>query len=97
MQVFLRIDLNLFMAGVCLVVYGASRNISEKRLMHNRIFRWLTLCVFCLLILESLTWVLDGGGTKAQMLSNYAVTVSLYLLTPLPGFLWRGTRSMCSR
>ena len=88
MQVFLRIDLNLFMAGVCLVVYGASRNISEKRLMHNRIFRWLTLCVFCPLILESLTWVLDGGGTKAQMLSNYAVTVSLYLLTPLPGFLW---------
>lgn len=88
MQVFLRIDLNLFMAAICLVVYLSSRNTSEKRLLHNRIFRWLTLCVLCLLILESLTWILDGGGTTFLILCNYGVTISLYLLTPLLAFLW---------
>ena len=88
MQVFLRIDLNLFMAAVCLVVYFTSRNISEKRLLHNRIFRWLTLCVFCLLILESLTWVLDGDRSETLIFCNQVVTISLFLLTPIPGFLW---------
>ena len=88
MQVFLRIDLNLFMAAVCFVVYFASRNIGERRLLHNRLFRWLTLCVLCLLILESLTWVLDGGETEFQIVCNYIVTISLFLLTPMPGFLW---------
>lgn len=88
MQIFLRIDLNLFMAAVCLVVYFTSRNISEKRLLHNRIFRWLTLCVFCLLILESLTWVLDGDCSKTLIFCNQIVTISLFLLTPIPGFLW---------
>ena len=88
MQIFLRIDLNLFMAAVCLVVYCSGRNISEKRLLHNRIFRWLTLCVLCLLILESLTWVLDGDGSKTLMFCNQIVTISLFLLTPIPGFLW---------
>jgi len=70
------------------VVYFASRKIGEKRLIHNRIFRCLTLCVLSLLILESLTWILDGTGTKLLILCNYFVTVSLFLLTPLPGFLW---------
>ena len=88
MQVFLRIDLNLFMAAVCLIVYFTSRNISEKRLLHNRIFRYLTLCVFCLLALESLTWVLDGGATKTLILCNQVVTILLFLLTPIPAFLW---------
>lgn len=88
MQVFLRIDLNLFMAAVCLVVYLSSRKTSENPLLHNRIFRWLTLCVLSLLVLESLTWILDGKGTTVLILSNYVVTIALYLCTPLLAFLW---------
>ena len=88
MQVFLRIDLNLFMAAVCLVMYFSNRAISEKRLIHNRIFRWLIISVFLLLLLESLTWILDGSATKLLILCNYFVTISLFLLTPMPGFLW---------
>jgi len=88
MQIFLRIDLNLFMATVCLIVFFTSGNISEKRLVYNRIFRFLALCVLCLLILESLTWVLDGGSTKELILANQIVTILLFLLTPIPAFLW---------
>ena len=88
MQVFLRIDLNLFMATVCLIVFFTSGNISEKRLLHNRVFRYLTLCVLFLLVLESLTWVLDGGGTETLILCNQVVTILLFLLTPIPALLW---------
>ena len=88
MQVFLRIDLNLFMAAVCVILFFANRAISEKRLIHNRIFRWLIISVFLLLILESLTWILDGAATKPLIVFNYLVTTSLFLLTPMPAFLW---------
>jgi hypothetical protein len=88
MQVFLRIDLNLFMAAVCIIMFFANRAISEKRLIHNRIFRWLIISVFLLLILESLTWILDGASTEPLMVCNYIVTISLFLLTPMPAFIW---------
>ena len=88
MQTFLRIDQNMFMAAVCLIVYFSSRKQAEKRLLHNRIFRWLILAVFCLLILEALTWVLDGSKENALIVCNYAVTTLLYLLTPVPAALW---------
>lgn len=88
MQIFLRIDQNLFMAAVCLIVYFSSRKLAEKRLLHNRIFRWLVLTVFCLLILEALTWVLDGAGESILVDCDYAVTILLFLLTPVPAALW---------
>ena len=88
MQTFLRIDVNLFMAVVCAIIYFSSKRTSESRLMHNQLFRWLILCVFALLILESFTWILDGSKSKSAILFNYLVTICLYLLTPLPSFLW---------
>ena len=88
MQIFLRIDQNLFMAAVCLIVYFSSRKLAEKRLLHNRIFRWLVLTVFCLLILEALTWVLDGTDEIVLVDCNYVVTILLFLLTPVPAALW---------
>ncbi|MDP3448843.1 MAG: GGDEF domain-containing protein, partial [Eubacteriales bacterium] len=88
MQVFLRIDLNIFMAAVCIVMYFANRAISEKRLLHNRIFRWLILSVLSLLVLESLTWMLDGSTMHLLIIIDYIITVFLFLLTPVPAFLW---------
>jgi len=87
-QVFLRIDLNLFMAVVCLVVYFSSRNMTEKRLVHNRIFRWMIIVVFSLLILDSLTWVLDGSKHRILFAGDYFITLLLFLLTPIPAALW---------
>ena len=88
MQTFLRIDQNLFMSLVCLIIYFSSRKLAEKRLLHNRIFRWLILTVFCLLILEALTWVLDGAGESVWIDCDYVVTILLFLLTPVPAALW---------
>lgn len=88
MQVFLKIDLNIFMAAVCIVLFTANKAFTEKRLIHNRIFRWLILSVFSLLVLESFTWILDGAATNLLIICDYLVTVFLFLMTPLPAFLW---------
>lgn len=88
MQTFLRIDLNLFMIVVCMIIYFSSRRMSESRLMHNRLFRLITVTVGLLLIIESLTWILDGASTLAAFYVNYGITICQYILTPLPAFFW---------
>ena len=88
MEVFLRIDLNLYMAVVCVVVFFSGKNLTERRLVHNRVFRWLILTIIALLILECFTWVLDGAKNRGLLLLNYGVTTLLYILTPVPAALW---------
>lgn len=88
MQVLIRIDLNLFMAIVCTIIYFSSRRMSESHLIHNRLFRSIIGCVGLLLILESLTWVFDGSMNRTGFCFNYFVTICLFILTPLPSYLW---------
>ncbi len=88
MNVFLHIDLNIFMMIICLIMYLSNRNMSEKQMVHNQIFRMLILANMILLALESTTWLLDGQATPFLIVLNYIVTVLLYLFTPLPSALW---------
>ena len=88
MQTIIRIDLNLFMAVVCAIIYFSSRKMSESHLFHNRLFRNLTICVGLLLVLESLTWILEGSSSRIAFLFDYFVTICLFILTPLPAYLW---------
>ena len=88
MQTFLRIDLNLFMIVVCMIIYFSSRRIAESRLIHNRLFRMITVSVGLLLIIESITWILDGATTRTAFYVNYGITMCQYILTPLPAFFW---------
>lgn len=88
MNVFLHIDLNVFMIIICLIMYFTNRSMSEKQMLHNQIFRMLILSNMILLALESVTWVLDGHATPFLILLYYVVTTLLYLLTPIPSALW---------
>ena len=88
MEVFLRIDLNIFMAVVCAVIFFSGKNLTEKQLTQNRVFRWLILVIIALLLLECMTWILDGVKSRGLLLANYGVTLILYFLTPVPAALW---------
>ncbi|MEN6593649.1 MAG: GGDEF domain-containing protein [Clostridiaceae bacterium] len=88
MNEFLHIDLNVFMVAVCLIMYLANRNMNERHMAHNLIFRMLILSNMALLILEAFTWLLEGQATPLQITLYYVVTTILYILTPLPGALW---------
>ncbi len=89
MGIFLHIDLNIFMAVMCLVMYFACRNTSERQMVHNRIFRWLILSNLVLLLLEAGTWLLDGNTASPALIPLYhAVTIALFVITPLPALFW---------
>lgn len=88
MQTFLRIDLNLFMALVCAIIYFSSKKAPESRILHNRLFRLITLVVGILLLIEAITRVLNETNTKAFFLANYFFTAFQYILTPIPAIIW---------
>lgn len=89
MNIVLHIDLDVFMAVICLIMYFANRDMSERQMVHNRIFRQLILSNMALLLLEAGTWLLDGNTACPALHPLYhAVTVALYIITPLPAFYW---------
>jgi len=87
-QRLIHIDLNLFMVTVCAIIIFSSRRMSENHLVHNRLFRGITICVGLLLIIESLTWVLDGSMNQVAFFFNYFIAICLFFLTLLPAYLW---------
>lgn len=88
MDVFTRIDLNLVALVVCAGIYAASLRISEKRIIHNRLFRWLILSVSLLLALEILCWIAEGRPGRFAYIFHLAGAMLICLLTPLPPLLW---------
>lgn len=87
MDIFLHVDLNIFMMMICMIMYFSCRSMNEKQMVHQQIFRLLILSNFALLALESVTWMLDGRATPALIVLYSVVTVFLYLLTPVPAAL----------
>jgi len=89
MDVILRIDLNVFMAAMCLIMYFACRNMSERRMVHNRIFRWLIVSNMALLLIEAASWPLDGNTAFSAANALYhALMVALFVIAPLPALFW---------
>ncbi len=88
MEVFLHIDLNLFMVFICIIMFFSSRSMNERQMVHLKIFRMLILSNLLLLVLESITWLLDGYVSSYSGILYYIVTILLYLITPLPAAFW---------
>jgi len=88
MSEFLHIDLNVFMVAICVIMYLANRNTSERTQVQNLLFRLLILSNMALLVLEAITWLLEGHPSPVLIPLYYAVTTLLYILTPLPALLW---------
>lgn len=88
MNVFLHIDLNVFMVAICLIMFFANRGMVEKRMAQNIIFRLLIVSNIALLILEAITWLLEGHPSPVLIPLYYIVTILLYILTPIPALLW---------
>lgn len=88
MSEFLHIDLNVFMVAICVIMYLANRNTSDRTQVQNLLFRLLILSNMALLLLEAFTWLLEGHPSPVLIALYYAVTTLLYVLTPLPAALW---------
>ena len=88
MQVALRIDLNIFCLVICLVMFAASLRLTDRRMIQNRLFIALILSTSGIIVLECLSWMVDGQPGAWIRAVNYAVEMSGYTLTPIPALLW---------
>ncbi len=88
MDVFTRIDLNLVALVVCAGMVIASLRASEKRMIHNRLFRWLILSTSLLLALEILCRIAEDRPGQFAYIVHLTGGMLICLLTPLPPLLW---------
>ena len=66
MSEFLHIDLNVFMVAICVIMYFANRNTSDRTQVQNLLFRMLILSNMMLLVLEAATWLLDPRAPRVE-------------------------------
>lgn len=88
MQLILRIDLNIFSLVLCIVMYTASFHVAEKETIQNRLFRLLALATSVMIVLESLTWILEGQPGEFCLVASYVVETLVFILTPVPSIFW---------
>ena len=88
MDIFLKIDLNLFAFVICCGMYIANKLASEKYMTQNRLFRAVILLTMVLLLLDVATWMLDGQPGVFMNAANYAAETLGFILTPIPAMIW---------
>lgn len=82
MELFLRLDINLFSAAILVILLFNMVVGSDKHSKSNRVFFILTNLVLFLLMAESLSFWADRRSGNAMYILNYVSNLSLYLVPP---------------
>lgn len=88
MNLLSRIDLDLFMLIVCIIMYITNLKTNDRYMTINKIFRSMIISTMVLLALEVISWVLDGRAGTVWHILNCLDETLLYILTPMPALLW---------
>jgi diguanylate cyclase (GGDEF)-like protein len=88
MDLLVRLDINLFSLVISALIFFDMYNRNEKQFLQYRLFIALLLSNMVLLVLDSLSWVLDGHSGPAILLALISVNILYYIMNPLPPFLW---------
>lgn len=88
MDVFEKIGLNCFSFVLCMVMYVANLNISDKNMLQNRLFRWLIQIVMALLMLEILTWLVNEKPGEIFFIFNNITNTLFFISGPVPAMTW---------
>ena len=81
-------ELELFSFLVCAVLLFDTYQHHNKRFLADRLFTALLYSNMALLLLDILTWVLNGRAGTINTVSLMIAMVLGYLLATLPAFLW---------
>lgn len=88
MDVFFTIDLNIFSFLLCTGMIIMNLKLSDRHMIQNRLFRLLIIVTMSLLLLESVTWAMDGKlGNLARIINHSANTIG-FIIAPLPAATW---------
>ncbi|MGS0765480.1 diguanylate cyclase domain-containing protein [Syntrophomonas curvata] len=81
-------ELELFSFLVCAVLLFNTYQHHNKQFLANRLFIALLYVNMALLLLDILSWVLDGRAGTINAIFLMAVMMLGYLMATLPAFLW---------
>jgi diguanylate cyclase (GGDEF)-like protein len=82
------IDINSFALIISLLIFLNIRNRSRIYTFDQKLFLTVLGANALLLILDTLTWILDGKSGFLTRDFNLSVTSLYYILNPLPAMLW---------
>ena len=87
-QIFSAFYVNMYSAlllGVLLIILYIKRDIYD---FSGRIFKYMIILNIVLLVFEAFTLIVQGVDDSFIRLIHYALNFTVFLLTPLIGFLW---------
>ncbi len=87
-ELFLRIDINIYAVLILIVVLTSLYIKKNEKVLSTRYFILLTYSVILLLLLECLTWTVNGKPGRINHHLNYWANFTFLLLNPLPPVLW---------
>ncbi len=88
MDVFFTIDLNIFSFILCTGMIIMNLKLSDRHMIQNRLFRLLIIITMSLLLLESVTWAVNGLPGDLARIINHATNTIGFIIAPLPAALW---------
>lgn len=87
-ELFLRIDINLYAVLILIVVLISLHIKKNEKVLSTQYFIMLAYSVIALLLLECLTWAVNGKPGRFNYYLNYWANFVFLLLNPLPPVLW---------
>ena len=87
-QIFNAFYVNMYSAlllGVLLIILYIKRDIYD---FSGRVFKYMIILNIILLVFEAFALIVEGVDDSFVRLINYILNFTVFLLTPLIGFLW---------
>jgi diguanylate cyclase (GGDEF)-like protein len=88
MDLFIRLDINIFAAVILLILLINARNTSDQQNRTNLIFTRMTALVLLLVLVEIVSFAVDQRPGPAMTQLNYFSNMLLYLLAPFAIGCW---------
>jgi len=88
MNIFLRIDINLFAFGVLIILLISLLRNSDTHLIHVRLFLAMLIVNLFMLMIDSFAWIIDGQPSDMAHTLNVLVNAVYYIFNPVSGVLW---------
>jgi len=88
MELLSHIDLNIFCLIVCGMLLLYTNGRKEHHSIRDRLFLALVITNIVLLILEIITWMVNGNPSSTAVFLNSTHNVLAIAINPLPALLW---------
>ena len=88
MTYFMQTDLSLFTGIILLLLLFGQAASYDRSLLSHRLYRSMVFLTFCVLMLDTIGWSLEGRATPALIVLNWTTSTLGCLIGPFIALLW---------